>query len=398
VTVTASKVGYKTGEASFMFTVEDWLMSLDVIPNSWQMNVGEEKQFNATIYWASAKTEDVTSKASWSTDNISVLENIGGGKFRAKSDGSANITATYKGKSDSSSVTVNRGDITPPTITSVSPTLEATNVPVTTKISATFSEAMNTASVEAAFSVTPSVAGTFNWVENTMTFTPIANLVHNTTYTVTISATATDMAGNGLDGNENGIAEGSPADDYTWSFTTEEMKEYGVDLSCANPEKTIPSGGYATYNITVKNTGNVEDTIKFEIPDKLPPLPPPYSPTWTYSLDRYSVELSPGESTEVVLTVSDISNKGLPAGSYCEVEVTGISQGDPTRSDSVLTKTTVGDWNPWNDPDSEGGESITTAELQEAIHCWLNDEPAPKTGAEITTARLQEVIHQWLVG
>ena len=172
------------------------------------------------------------------------------------------------------------------------------------------------------------------------------------------------------------------------------IRRYGVDLSCANPEKSIPSGGYVTYNITVKNTGNVEDTIKFE----MPPPPPPRPPTWTYSLDKYSVELSPGESTEVVLTVSDISDKGLPAGSSCEVEVTGISQGDPTKSDSVLTKTTIGDWNPWNDPDSEGGESVTTAELQEAIHCWLNDEPAPKTGAEITTASLQEVIHQWLVG
>jgi len=286
-------------------------------------------------------------------------------------------------------------DTTPPTIISVSPSGGATGVPVTTTISVTFSEAMNTASAEAAFSITPSVAGTFSWVENTMTFTPITNLAHSTTYTVTISATATDMAGNGLDGNENGIAEGSPADDYTWSFTTEEMKEYGVDLSCANPEKTIPSGGYATYNITVKNTGNVEDTIK--VTPSLPPLPPTRSP-WTYSLDKYSVELSPGESTKVVLTVSDISDKGLPAGSSCEVEVIGISQGDPTKSDSVLTKTTVGDWNPWNDPDSDGGESITTAELQEAIHCWLNDEPAPKTGAEITTARLQEVIHQWLVG
>ncbi|RLF32798.1 MAG: hypothetical protein DRN08_06220, partial [Thermoplasmata archaeon] len=117
-------------------------------------------------------------------------------------------------------------DTTPPTIISVSPSGGATGVPVTTKISATFSEAMNTASVEAAFSITSSVAGTFIWVENTMTFTPTANLAHNTTYTVTISATATDMAGNGLDGNENGIAEGSPTDDYTWSFTTEGMGDW----------------------------------------------------------------------------------------------------------------------------------------------------------------------------
>ena len=115
------------------------------------------------------------------------------------------------------------------------------------------------------------------------------------------------------------------------------IRRYGVDLSCANPEKSIPSGGYVTYNITVKNTGNVEDTIKFE----MPPPPPPRPPTWTYSLDKCSIELSPSESTEVVLTVSDISDKGLPAGSSCEVEVTGISQGDPTKSDSVLTKTTI---------------------------------------------------------
>ena len=54
------------------------------------------------------------------------------------------------------------------------------------------------------------------------------------------------------------------------------------------------------------------------------------------------------------------------------------------------------DWNPWDDSDSEGGECVTTAELQEAIHCWLNDLPAPETNAEITTERLQEVIHLWL--
>jgi len=167
------------------------------------------------------------------------------------------------------------------------------------------------------------------------------------------------------------------------------IRRYGVDLSCANPEKSIPSGGYALYDITVKNTGNVGDTINLI-------LPPPCYCGWVYTLDKSSVELLPGESTVVVLNVSDVI--GHPAGSYREIKVIGTSMGDPTKTDSVTTKTTVGDWNPWNDPDSEGGESITTAELQEAIHCWLNDEPAPKTGAEITTARLQEVIHQWLVG
>ena len=109
---------------------------------------------------------------------------------------------------------------------------------------------MNKASAEAAFSITPSVAGTFSWVGNTMTFTPITNLTHSTTYTVTISATATDMAGNGLDGNGNGIAEGSPIDDYTWSFTTPPPQ--GEATISFNPPKSIVSvGSVAEINLTL---------------------------------------------------------------------------------------------------------------------------------------------------
>ncbi|MDI6886381.1 MAG: choice-of-anchor D domain-containing protein, partial [archaeon] len=100
-------------------------------------------------------------------------------------------------------------DTTPPTIISVSPADGATDVAVSTTISATFSEAMNTAaSVEAAFSIAPSVAGTFSWAGNTMTFTPGANLAYITIYTVTIGTGAQDLAGNPL------------TSAYTWSFTT----------------------------------------------------------------------------------------------------------------------------------------------------------------------------------
>ncbi|WP_094228422.1 outer membrane protein assembly factor BamB family protein [Methanolobus psychrotolerans] len=56
----------------------------------------------------------------------------------------------------------------------------------------------------------------------------------------------------------------------------------------------------------------------------------------------------------------------------------------------------LAEWNYWDDPVSDGGEAITTDELQEAIHVWLNDEPAPVTGSLISTDRLQELIHNWL--
>jgi hypothetical protein len=53
------------------------------------------------------------------------------------------------------------------------------------------------------------------------------------------------------------------------------------------------------------------------------------------------------------------------------------------------------DWNPWNDPDSEGDSFITTSELQEATNCWVNDISAPITGDEVTTSRLQALVYYW---
>lgn len=50
--------------------------------------------------------------------------------------------------------------------------------------------------------------------------TPLALLPSNDTIYVTIKATLNDLAGNGLDGNRNGISDGSPADDFSLYFTT----------------------------------------------------------------------------------------------------------------------------------------------------------------------------------
>ena len=102
---------------------------------------------------------------------------------------------------------VGRGDTTPPTITAHSPT--GPDVPVGTVITATFSEPMSTSSAEGAFSVSPSVAGTFSWIGNTMTFTQGMDLSYGTTYMATIDTAATDLAGNHIKSA------------YSWQFTTE---------------------------------------------------------------------------------------------------------------------------------------------------------------------------------
>ena len=83
------------------------------------------------------------------------------------------------------------------------------NVSVDTNIIVTFSELMNTSSVEAAFSIYPLVSGSFIWNDNQMVFTPDSNLNYKTTYTVTIGTTAKDLTGNGLES------------EYLWQFTTQ---------------------------------------------------------------------------------------------------------------------------------------------------------------------------------
>jgi PKD repeat protein len=96
-------------------------------------------------------------------------------------------------------------DNTAPTVVSHSPT----GTGVGTTITITFSEPMNKSSAEEAFSVSPSVAGTFSWTDNTMTFTSGMDLSYETTYTVTIDTAAADLAGNHIESA------------YSWQFTTE---------------------------------------------------------------------------------------------------------------------------------------------------------------------------------
>ena len=116
-------------------------------------------------------------------------------------------------------------DTVPPTITGRSPT--GSSVPVDSSITIDFSESMDTTSAENAFSISPTVPGSFSWTGDSMTFNPTTDLAYSTEHTVTIDGTAMDSAGNGLDGNANGTAEGSPVDDYTWSFTTEAAADGG---------------------------------------------------------------------------------------------------------------------------------------------------------------------------
>jgi hypothetical protein len=103
--------------------------------------------------------------------------------------------------------------VTVPSVVSTIPANGATNVIVSTPISATFSMAMNSATITSStFRVTgpggTSVAGAVTYSGVTATFTPAAALAYATTYTATITTGVTDPGGTPLTNN------------YTWTFTT----------------------------------------------------------------------------------------------------------------------------------------------------------------------------------
>jgi len=106
--------------------------------------------------------------------------------------------------------------------------------------------------------------------------------------------------------------------------------EFGVDLSCDNPNKYVAPGETATYKIIVKNTGNRQDTISLS--HSTPPS------GWTASLNKTSVVLNAGESTEVILNVTPPKN--AKDGDYALIDVIGKSESSG-KVDTITTNTTV---------------------------------------------------------
>jgi len=112
-------------------------------------------------------------------------------------------------------------DTNSPTITAKIPASNTTNVPINTNIQITFSEPMNQSATEGVFSITPNVAGSKSWQDNTFIFNPTVDLEYQKTYQIVIDSSATDLAGNSLEQTE-------------WSFTTikQETNCFEADLDC----------------------------------------------------------------------------------------------------------------------------------------------------------------------
>jgi hypothetical protein len=93
-------------------------------------------------------------------------------------------------------------DNTPPSVVSTYPANSATGVPTNTQIRVTFSEPMDTVSVQTAFDIAPATAGSFQWASDSiMYWKPDTVLGSQTSYSFSVDTAATDAAGNRLQPN-----------------------------------------------------------------------------------------------------------------------------------------------------------------------------------------------------
>lgn len=136
-------------------------------------------------------------------------------------------------------------DTTPPTVSSVSPASAATAVSVSTPVTATFSEALNAATVSAASFTLRDAAGAlvnaavaYNATTRVATLTPAAALTAQTLYTASVSTAVRDLSGNAL------------ATGQSWSFTTAAAADITPPTVSAISPAAGATGVASTANVT----------------------------------------------------------------------------------------------------------------------------------------------------
>ncbi len=133
-------------------------------------------------------------------------------------------------------------DTTAPSVLTTTPTDGATSIAVNSKVTATFSEAMDSTSITISTVQLSSPGGSvsrflaYDSSSKTVTVTPKQNLAANTTYTATISAGVKDSAGNNMSSN------------HSWSFTTSASS----DTTAPTVLSTTPTNGATSIYLNSK--------------------------------------------------------------------------------------------------------------------------------------------------
>ena len=211
------------------------------------------------------------------------------------------------------------GGTTAPTVTLTAPANAATSVFTNTKITATFSEAMDPLTITTTtFTLkqgATAVAGTVTYSGVTAVFTPASNLAASTPYTATITTGAKDPAGNAL------------ASDYGWSFTT----GAGADTTPPTVTLTVPANAATSVSTNTKITATFSEAMD-----------PLTITTTTFTLKQGATAVSGTVTYSGVTAVFTPPSILAASNTYTATITTGAKDlaGNGLASDKVWTFTT----------------------------------------------------------
>ena len=121
-------------------------------------------------------------------------------------------------------------------------------------------------------------------------------------------------------------ANANGSDIQTWWWTVNASATYRLKLTAAPTQQSVFENEDANYTITIKNTGNTNDTFNLTVTNTSADFA---------GLTKSVAQLDPGASTDVTLTVRDSSS-----GTYLTT-VTGTSFANPSKNSSVTVTTKV---------------------------------------------------------
>ncbi|UCD85055.1 MAG: fibronectin type III domain-containing protein, partial [Deltaproteobacteria bacterium] len=154
-------------------------------------------------------------------------------------------------------------DWEPPYVTESSIADGASDVPVESEIVFTFNEEIDhttlnpeTVKVEGSESGPLQATLIYYTEESMLLISPERDFRVGERVTVTLRGVIKDLVGNSLDGDEDGVAEGSPIDDFILTFDTKDNIPQGLDAVANDNEQCIalswyhnPEGNLGGYNI-----------------------------------------------------------------------------------------------------------------------------------------------------
>ncbi len=180
-----------------------------------------------------------------------------------------------------------------------------------------------------------------------------------------------------------------------------------IDSTAQNPVYTYDAYGKYNVSLKVSNRNGIDSETKQDYVTaaslSIVSASPETSIT-TYQGDMQEFNLNTNQictiswylngeikSSNLQVQSSSYSNSSLSPGFYNLTALTEIGNEKVMYS----WNWTVLDWNIWDNSASQGGENVSTAEMKEAIHIYLNGMQISETGAKITDERLKELISLW---